>query len=51
MTLSSTGNLIALAGLLFLFLLSLRWVFGAPKPRRARRADGKRGESRSNERR
>ncbi|MCZ7564553.1 MAG: hypothetical protein M5U08_12880 [Burkholderiales bacterium] len=34
---SSTGNLIALVGLLLLFLLSLRWVFGAPKPRRARR--------------
>ncbi|MCC6610643.1 MAG: hypothetical protein IT515_13345 [Burkholderiales bacterium] len=29
-------NLIALAGLLFLLFLSILWVFGAPKPKRAR---------------
>lgn len=29
-------SLIALAGLLLLLLLSIRWVFGAPKPKRIR---------------
>ncbi len=32
----SNGNLLALAGLLFLFLLSIRWVFGTSKPKRVR---------------
>lgn len=34
--LHSTANLLALGALVFLFLLSLRWVFGGRKPRRAR---------------
>jgi len=43
----STVNLIALAALLVLLLLSLRWVFGAPKPKRARTLDVVRGTQRS----
>jgi len=34
--LHSTANLLALCALVFLLLLSLRWVFGARKPRKAR---------------
>lgn len=34
--LHSTANLLALGALVFLLLLSLRWVFGARKPRRVR---------------
>ena len=61
--LHSTANLIALGALLVLFLLSLRWVFGARKPRRVRssaalvrgtqRADGtwERAATRSRDRR
>ena len=43
----STVNLIALAALLVLLLLSLRWVFGAPKPKRVRSLDVVRGTQRS----
>lgn len=32
----TTPSLIALAGLLLLLLFSIRWVFGAPKPKRVR---------------
>jgi hypothetical protein len=44
---SSTANLLALAALLFLLLLSLRWVFGAPKPRKARSTSVVRGVTRA----
>jgi hypothetical protein len=39
-------SLIALAGLLFLLFLSILWVFGAPKPKRARAATVVRGTRR-----
>jgi len=44
---SSTANLLALAALLVLLLLSLRWVFGAPKPRRVRNTEVVRGTQRA----
>jgi len=40
-------SLIALAGLLLLLLLSIRWVFGAPKPKRVRAAAVVRGTRRA----
>jgi hypothetical protein len=43
----STANLIALGALLVMLLLSLRWVFGAPKPRKARSHDVVRGTQRA----
>jgi len=48
MMLHSTANWLALAALVILLLLSLRWVFGAGKPRRARsRVDVVRGTQRA----
>lgn len=44
---SSTANLLALAVLLVLLLLSLRWVFGAPKPRKVRDMNVVRGTQRA----
>jgi len=43
----STVNLIALGALLVMLLLSLRWVFGAPKPKKARSHDVVRGTQRA----
>jgi hypothetical protein len=44
---SSTVNLLALGALLILLLVSLRWVFGAPKPKRSRAVDVVRGTQRA----
>jgi len=43
----STVNLAALAVLLVMLLISLRWVFGAPKPKKARSHDVVRGTQRA----
>jgi hypothetical protein len=43
----STVNLLALAALLLLFLFSLRWVFGEPKPKKVRHSDVMRGTQRA----
>jgi hypothetical protein len=43
----STVNLLALAALLLLFLFSLRWVFGEPKPKKVRHSDVLRGTQRA----
>jgi hypothetical protein len=47
MMMSSTVNLLALGALLILLLASLRWVFGAPKPKRSRSIDVVRGAQRA----
>jgi len=43
----TTVNLVALGALLVLLLLSLRWVFGAPKLKKARSYDVLRGTQRA----
>jgi hypothetical protein len=47
MMIFSTVNLLALGALLILLLASLRWVFGAPKPKRSRGVDVVRGTQRT----
>jgi hypothetical protein len=47
MMMYSTVNLLALAALLILFLVSLRWVFGESKPKKVRHADVVRGTQRA----
>lgn len=43
----STVNLLALAALLVLLLLSLRWALGAPRPKKVRSMDVMRGTQRA----